>query len=281
MPIRPDDDFGLEPLPGEPGGPPVEEDLSKAPPEAPPEEAAAGPEKQFRVKLRNGKEYTGKSEREILLAMADEQDRMAMDLEDRTRQNLEASGKYRYQEDHTPPPVKPGEKWDPQVYFDLLAKDPMEARRYQDHWYYGVAEGEDPAAMFRFAYSMTDKIADTLEVADFHRQNPDLKLSELETAMVLRRLDAEHLTLEARNLDMVVRTLQREGRIVPRGTPGNVEYEDIQLGQPAKPASRGATAQRGTGGGDRAAAGTEPEDLEALSLDELKKKLRKSGVLQH
>ena len=276
--MRPEENLDpLDPVTGNtPEVPPDDVNVQDA--TASPEEIAEPEpeaEKLLRVRLRSGKEYIGKTERELLEQLAADNDRLGTELESRPAQEAEVRGKVRYQQEH----VKP-EGYDDQHYLDLLGEDTLAARRYQDRYYYGLDENEDPAEAFRFTYRQADKIADTLEVTEFHRSHPDIKLSNDDASLVLRTLDKKELEFTAFNLGAVYNELITQGRLTPqRPAAAGAVYEDIALGgNPAPPVSRGRGGPRAPGGGTR-----EPSpsrDYDNMSLEELKKEARKHNLIQ-
>jgi len=250
------------------------QDLEGAQPQADQQTPAAETEekKVLRVQLRNGRSYTGETERDIMQAMADDFERYQTDMETRSRQEGEARGKIRYQQEHQP--VVSGE-WDAQKYLDLLGKDPMAARRYQDKFYLGMSDDEDPAQVVRFSYQVADRIADTLEISEFQRMNADkdgktISMSEGDAQALLRRIDQEGLQLTARNLNAVYHEMVRAGSIQIQQPEQTAQYEDIDL----RPKSRGAGAPRATGGGSAAQTSTRfSKDLNTMTQEEIVKEI--------
>ncbi len=287
--MRPEHELNLDPSMGQdPDGPPEELVIpEEAVAETPAEEVeAAAPEQEklLRIRIRStGKEYVGKTDRDILTQLAADQERMGADLESRESERTEVRSKARYQQERVEKP----EGYDDQHYLDLLGKDTLAARRYQDRYYYGMDENEDPAEAFRFTYRQADKIADTLEVTEFHRSHPDIKMSNEDAALVLKTLDREGLDFNARNLGAIYNELVSKNRISPipsASAPEGVAYEDIPLGnvpapQPQPRVSRGQSGPRGTGGGAREAS-TSVRNYDNMTLEELKKEARKHNLLQ-
>ncbi len=288
--MRPEHELNLDPSMGQdPDGPPEELIIpEEAVAETPAEEVeAAAPEQEklLRIRIRStGKEYVGKTDREILTQLAADQERMGADLESRESERTEVRGKARYQQEHAKP-----EGYDDQHYLDLLGKDTLAARRYQDRYYYGMSEDEDPAEAFRFTYRQADRVEDSMQIYEFKRLNPDLA-AVLETnddaaQLVLKAIDKEDLEINSRNLAAITRELIARGRIAPTPKqPAAASYEDISLGetpppQPQRPVSRGQSGPRGTGGGAREAS-TSVRNYDNMTLEELKKEARKHNLLQ-
>lgn len=263
---------------GEPEGlaPEGEQPQTETPQEQAPEE------KLLRVTVRaTGKQYVGKTERDIMQQMEDDLARMSADAQTRESQAREVRGKVQYQQER-------GEAYDDQKYLDLLGKDTMAARRYQDRFYYGMGEDEDPAIAFRMTYETADRIRDTLEIAEFKRTTlgPDGKpiaMSEQEASAVLQEIDRSGMQLNAGNLASVYYRLMGNGVIQRPQGDGNQKFEDIEL----RPRSRGEGAPRGTTGSGASTTqsgligGKTMAEIEAMPKAELDAFMRKHGLLQH
>lgn len=263
-----------------------EPDLEPAPEGEPTPEGESTPdEKLLRVTVRaTGKQYVGKTERDIMSQMEEDMERMHADAATRDAQAREVRGKVQYQQE------RQGEQWDAQKYLNLLGTDPMEARRYQDRHYYGMGEDEDPAEAVRHAYTFADKMNDVVQMADFQRMNkgPDgkpLQMSEDDAKQFLIEFDRRNLVPTALNFTAVYRDMISRGQLKEAAVPTNAQYEDIEL----KPKSRGEGAPRGTGGAGPSETRTRQDmvggktmaEIEAMPKPEFDKFMRKLGILQH
>lgn len=234
------------------------------------------PKKLKRVTLPDGRVFTGETERAILEQIAADTGGAG------SREVRVARDKMAYVRDRE----EAKKPWDPQKYLDLLGTDPMEARRYQDRHYLGLSDDEDPAEAIRFAYTVADKVVDSIEVSEFLRTT-QASLTEADATLVLEQLERENLAMTARNLRSVYDDLVRERYIVPRAPekPGRVEYEDITPQNPTgrrvqqQEQSRGRGGPRALGGGSARTVVKGEKDPEAMSLQELEASLRAKGAL--
>lgn len=253
----------------------LETELSE--PETPAEDTPTEAEKMLRIKLRNGKEYTGKTEREILQALTEDHERMLTDMETRSTQTTEVRGKVKYQQERGP--------FNGQKYLDMLGTDPMQAIDYAFRHYLGMAEDEDPAQALRVAVDTTDKIQDAFVASEFMRQHQDVRFSQEDSVRLLSEFDKRDLDVNVFNMNAIYYDLVNRGAISPikvdqRQTQNNsVQYEDIQFAQP-KVESRGKSAPKVTGGGDRTATKS-VKDYESMTFAQLQDEARKAGILQH
>jgi hypothetical protein len=253
-----------------------------AEPEVPAIEAApAEEEKTYRIRLRDGEEITGKTKDELLQALAERHDQLKADSTTRTAQAQEVRGKLEYQQEN-----KPREPWNDQKYLNLLGSDPMEARRYQDRYYYNLDDDEDPAEAFRQSYQVSDRILDTLAVTEFRRSLKDAEGNQIfpaegDAEKILQQISKENLPLTPRNLTAMYHELVSQRKIAP-GSRAEVtatsQYEDINYRQQA-PRSRGATAPKGTGGGS-ATTTQRTKNYEAMSAEELRKEFERLSSVQ-
>jgi hypothetical protein len=252
--------------------------------EEPKSDETPEPETLLRVRLRSGKEYTGKTERDILQALVSDHEKAQADLETRDKQIQEVQGKVRYQEERR------GDAWDPQKYLDLLGTDPMEARRYQDRFYYGVEEDVDVQTKLRNSQEINEQIFDSIQIHNFKRTFADPvtgklpAFSEEDAAMLFGAIDNAKDTLTTENLLKHYYTLEAAGRVksyrpnVPN--MNNAQYNDIQFGDQSKPESRGKNAPKVPGSGGKPQAEATP-DLESMTLDQLREYARKQGRYLH
>lgn len=243
-----------------------------------PDEPAS--EKLLRIQLRNGKIYTGKTERELLQQLVQAQENADVHIKDREEQIREMRGKVQHVQVNQPQ----SGAWDAQKYLDLLGSDPMEARRYQDQHYYGLQDGENAAEMFKFSYELSDRVADTIAVTEFHRANPDFPGGQEASVALLKRVEDEGLALNPRNLASCYRDMVREGAIQPNSPSpqqGSEEFEDLQFNEvkvvQPKPQSRGKQAAPAPRSAGNPGSST-TTDYENMPMSDLEKLVKGNGM---
>ena len=173
-------------------------------------------------------------------------------------------------------PEKPApEPFDPKTYYDLLAATkPMEAHEYMMKHYTGM---ENPREAITSSWTISQKVRDRFEVADFMTNNLDFPAGPQAAEMLLLRVDSEGVPLTRWNMEVAATKLYAEGAL-HRVSPAALVAAIPTAPAPA-PASRGAGAPPSprTGGmpeGDREL--TEAE-LMNLPIDQHKAYLRKRG----
>lgn len=267
------------------GEPEVEDDgsgdVAPQPPQRQQQQGAPPAERQFRVKTRTGQVFTGTKD-QIIQKLTQSVEHGSMAIEDRESQLREIRGQVRQQQER-----QPGTQgaWDPQKYLDLLGTDPMEARRYQDRFYYGVGEGEDPAEIVRFSYQVADQINDTMAVSQFLQRNEDFPATEQNATMLLQFIDKENLPVTTRNLEYAYGELRRSGKISAEEQPvqQDAEYEDLNF-ETRTPTKIGAKSQRGRGappapaGGGGGRTALDAADFDNMSDEELEKEVNRRGM---
>ena len=264
-----------------------DENASMLPDDSPEEEQIRGgtpdraappaADKLLRVQLRNGQVYTGKNERELIGKLVQAQEHASMTIKDREDQIREARGKVQYQRDNTPKREVSGE-WDAQKYLDLLGSDPMEARRYQDKFYYG--DDIDPVEALRFSYTVSDQVSDRIAVAEFHQRNPDFPSNPLNAELLIRRLEDENLRVTTRNLESAYRDLVREGSIKTAPADGqDANYEDLSFDTtPPNPEKISRGRNRIPAPRDKGSDTGGAVDFDGLSDEDLEKEVNRRGM---
>lgn len=193
--------------------------------------------------------------------------------------------------------------YDPVKFYQALASDkPLEAMReiinplLQE--YFGV---EDPKHALDRSYTVTQKINDSLETADFLSNNPHFPVSDANADLLLRRIDAAGVPLTRWNLEVAFNQLMQERLIVPAqqqfqqqpgpggagngngNNQGNQGGFDGQGWQQPGTGSRGANAPPGPGGFGGEGAGADRElsemEFETLSTKDQRAYLVKRGLI--
>jgi len=253
-------------------------------PEAP---AEPEPEKMLRVQLKDGRQFVGKTQEEIIDALADAAEAAQTPQATQAAQVQEVRRKIRYQEaSHRP---DPDESYDHQKYVNLMfggpngeKPDPFRARAYQDRFYYGLAPEEDPSEAFRFMLKRVDKWDVNSEVAEFQRLNGTtdkdgnpvpLRLSQEDSQTLMKAMSATGQDITTMGLNGMYHALKSQRLIQGPVQTSNVQYEDIRR------VSRGATAPRATGGGSSQQATTgmskTAQELNEMSASDLQAYINK------
>lgn len=254
------------------------EQPAEAPP-APPAAAAPGalPGQGYEYTTGTGHTFRGATADDVLKQMEAAVVRSAtlaatsQEEINRARASIPAQTTYERGGTAKTPEVEP---FDPQTYYKLLADTkPMEANEYMLKHYFGI---ENPKEALTTSYSVSQKVQDRFEVADFMSNNLDFPASPQAAEVLLRRIDTEGVPLNRWNLETAKMQLYREGVIQP------VLAAPAPQAQPLAPApqSRGAAAPPAPRNGSAFDPGerelTEAE-LNLLPIEEHKAHLRKKG----
>lgn len=182
-------------------------------------------------------------------------------------------------------------------YQALAAEKPMEAIEMAIQEYFGV---DDPREALAVSYTVSRKMSDRLETADFMSNNHDFPASPASAEILIGRLNSDRVPLTRWNMEVAFAQLVNEGVLQRiqihqsdqrQGQGQGYRDEYQQTGAPMSPTPAPAPS-RGTGappipGGIRSGVGTEnigerelsDFEFEQLSTPEQKDYLQKRGLI--
>jgi len=242
-----------------------------------------------RLKTPGGSVYIAETEHELLQKLYNAQVAAEQAIADRENQirTLKATpAALPQQPTHQAPASKtpiPDGAYDDQVYLDLLGKDTIAARRYQDRFIYGDI---DPVQALQQSYTVANETKQRAVVADFLSRNPDYPQTPEAGAKLESTMGSYKLPMTLVNMEWTYNELKRTGAIQPAVAPtmDPNEYQDVTFGAPNVPPQRPSSG-RGAGAPPtpRASANNnaaEVVDAATMPLKELEALLRKKGALQ-
>lgn len=246
----------------------------------------------LRLKMPNGHVYTGETEKDLLEQVFKGKVEADKVIADRESQIRELRGNQRHAAEGVPgarpapasaAPIPAGEYSD-QTYLDLLGKDTIAARRYQDKHMYGDV---DPVAATSYSYKISAAVEQQLMAAEFMRRNPDYVPTKENADQLTQAMQAARLEPNVVNMEWAYGDMKRNGLLAPNPETDGFQYQDVTFGgnapnpQPQpKPRSRGASGvppAPSRGGSPAAPSGM---DFESMTLAELTKAAEKLGAFR-
>ena len=267
---------------GAPAEPPAEPPPAEPPVAAPP--PGTQPGQGFEYTTATGHTFRGSTPDEAMKLMegavirsatlaAQAQDELARarsSMNDQTAMNRGGT---------RPQPLPPTEAFDEAKYYQLLAdRKPLEAQHYLNQHYYGI---EDPRTAFTTSYSVSQKVNDRLEVADFLSRNMDFPNTDQASEALLLRLDRDGLPVTSRNLRMVKEDLFQEGILHPVAA-ASTSIPAVPAAAPPAAPSRGAGAPPSPRSGGNPPSGDRElteQELMAMPLEKHKEYLQRRKMI--
>lgn len=243
--------------------------------------------KPFRLKLENGHYITGATEAELLEKLVkgkNEADKAILDRENQIRQLKTAPPTTNVPGTRTltvvPPAPVPDGAYSDQTYLDLLGKDTIAARRYQDQYIYN---GMNPVEALTQAHSIAQNIQQRSVAADFMQRNTDYTPTSENSNRLLAVVAAAGLQPNLVNMEWAFGEMKRTGVYSAAPAQNATEYQDYVFGAPKPPPappqrSRGAAAPPAPRSGPPTQV-PEPINAETMPLEKLREELRKKGAL--
>ncbi len=185
---------------------------------------------------------------------------------------------------------EPPETFDPQKYYQLLADTkPMEAMDYAMKHYFNM---ENPREALDRSYSISMKVADRFEMADFISNNGDFPMENARASEALllrvdqnmrnRGLDPQHTGISRWDLEVAKHQLYAERYVSPTSPALPAVSPSAGVAPSAAPTSRGAAAPPAPRRGSPANAGDRelsPYEFEMLTTAEQKAYLTKHKLI--
>lgn len=194
--------------------------------------ADAAKPKELEVKLSTGQVFKGATPEEVISKIASAQEQASTTIRDREEQIRQLNEQLAQRQATQAQPISADGTFDKKKYWELMDQNPVEAQNYLDSVRLQIPQ-EQVVPAYQYAYTVSQRVADQMEVARFHQTFPDFPGGDQNADLLLRECEARgRATNNADMLGVTFMELQREGKITPSASANTTATQQRETPPP-------------------------------------------------